>query len=71
MIGNCPKCGTIVRTANVNSIEITSPEGRTFKGVSYLCQGCNCVLSVAIDPIALKTDIVSEVLKGVRALGRG
>ena len=38
-----------------------------WNGVKYVCGSCGYILSVAIDPIAVKTDIVEEVLE---ALGK-
>ena len=64
--GKCPGCKQVVHTADVERIEIKDgPFGTTWVGVSYVCSNWNCrtVLSVAIDPVALKTDIVKEVRK--------
>jgi hypothetical protein len=36
-------------------------------GISYLCPMCFELLGVAIDPIALKAEIVAEVLDGLAA----
>jgi len=39
-----------------------------YKGVSYVCpsMGCHLVLGVGLDPIALKTDLVNEIVKKLR-----
>lgn len=37
-----------------------------YKGVSYQCGGCRAILSVGIDPLALKADLVKEVVKALR-----
>ena len=37
-----------------------------WEGVAYHCPGCHAVLGVGIDPIALKTDIVNEVVEALR-----
>jgi hypothetical protein len=34
--------------------------------VSFCCPHCRAILSVSIDPIAIKTDIVKELLKKLR-----
>jgi hypothetical protein len=39
--------------------------GKSWNAVSYQCPHCHTVLSVEIDPIALKSDIVSEVTDGI------
>jgi transcription elongation factor Elf1 len=67
MIGTCPKCEGMISVVNANPIEI-NVNGRLLKGVSYACQGCNSVLSVEIDPLAVKADIVSAISK---VLGKG
>jgi len=40
--------------------------GKTLHGLSYYCQSCNAVLSVTIDPVALKTDIVDEIVRELK-----
>ncbi len=37
-----------------------------YKGVSFICPSCSCVLGVGGDPIALKAEIVDEVVVRVR-----
>jgi hypothetical protein len=64
-VGNCPKCDDPVKSVNLREVSIKAPGGN-WVGVSYQCSNCNAVLSVGIDPIALKTDIVNEVLEGLR-----
>jgi hypothetical protein len=39
--------------------------GKSWNAVSYQCPHCHTVLSVEIDPIALKSDIVGEVTDGI------
>jgi hypothetical protein len=63
MVGTCPKCGSTVTKVNLHSIEIISAGGHTLKGISFLCQGCNCVLSISIIPVASTAD--SEVSKAL------
>jgi TPP-dependent indolepyruvate ferredoxin oxidoreductase alpha subunit len=58
--GKCPKCGTTVSKVGCEAIVI---EGGTKprRGVSYYCLSCHAVLSVEIDPYALKTELVDEL----------
>lgn len=64
-MAKCPKCERAIFTARLSAISI--PSGTTtWVGVAYSCPSCDVVLSVGIDPIALKTDIVDEVLSGLR-----
>jgi hypothetical protein len=61
-MNKCPKCDKIVTHVNLTAVEVIAGADR-WKGVSYGCPWCYAVLSVSIDPIALKTDIVAEVKK--------
>jgi hypothetical protein len=68
-MGTCPKCDkpvSSVTTCNVEVNTIPSP-GHTWRGVEHCCPSCGCILGVQIDPVALKTDIVEEIL---HALGK-
>jgi hypothetical protein len=67
MYGKCPHCGGIVMTVNLTEVTV-SATGQKWVGVSYQCPLCNAILSVGIDPVALKTDLRNEILA---ALGRG
>lgn len=64
LFGTCPKCNNAVMSVNLKEVPI-SAAGANWVGVSYQCGSCNCVLSVGIDPVALKADIVNEVLEGL------
>lgn len=65
-MGTCPKCESVV--THVNLVEITAGVlfGNQWRAVKYCCPHCNAILSVQIDPVALKTDIVDAVLSGLR-----
>jgi hypothetical protein len=63
MVGNCPKCGATVSKVNLNVVEVISSRGPMLKGVSFLCQSCNCVLGVSVDPVPSTAD--SEVAKAL------
>jgi uncharacterized Zn finger protein (UPF0148 family) len=47
MTGNCPKCG--------------EPIAFLKKDVTYLCPVCDAILSVSINPISLKAELVAEL----------
>ncbi len=66
MLSKCPKCEKAFTYANVKAID--AKDGRlSWKAVSYNCPFCQTSLSVGIDPIAIKTETVSEIIK---ALGK-
>lgn len=59
--GKCPKCEQYINNVNTESVDVSVNLTPKYLGVSYLCPLCNTVLSVGIDPLALKTDIVSGI----------
>lgn len=40
--------------------------GKVWNGVAYSCPQCNAVLSVQIDPVAIKTDTINGVIGKLR-----
>jgi hypothetical protein len=55
MVGKCPKCEKLIASVNANEIRVNSGTN-SWVGITYNCPFCFTVLSVAIDPVALKTD---------------
>jgi hypothetical protein len=63
----CPKCGKITGNVNIKDVNVNAGIGRNqWRGIAYTCPFCQAILSVAIDPIAIKSDIVDEILKRLR-----
>ncbi len=65
-VGKCPKCDSMVRNVKIEDVTVNVGFSPAWKGVSYLCSSCNAVLSVQIDPVALKTDIINGVVKKLK-----
>lgn len=63
--GKCPSCSTVVFHPLVESIEMKQST-TTWRGISIVRPSCRTILSVSVDPIALKTDIVSSVRKSLK-----
>ena len=63
--GKCPKCENILTSVKIESMNISISFAPAWNGVSYVCPRCSAILGVSMDPIALKADIVSEVLEGI------
>ncbi len=61
-MGTCPQCQAVVTHVTIGDVTISSFMGKPWRGIKYFCPACGCVLSVQIDPIAIKTDIVEEIL---------
>ena len=60
--GKCPKCKKTIAKVSIEDVVIYVGTQARWRGLNYLCQDCKAVLSVGIDPIALKADIVAELL---------
>lgn len=65
--GKCPKCDEVAHNVYFEDIIIKRPMSMSggLNGISYLCPKCRTILGVAIDPIALKADIVREVCEAL------
>lgn len=61
-IGKCPKCENTVKRVDVEHVAIQSEGETNLNGQSYVCQHCQTVLGVAVDPYF----IIRTTLKGVR-----
>jgi hypothetical protein len=64
--GAVPKCNYVPTTVNAEPVMIVGDGGQRWVGVAHVCPNCNVILSVGIDLIALKSDIVSEVIDALR-----
>ena len=67
--GKCPACGETVFELTINSIT-ASTRGLNqpkWQAVTFCCPSCLVVLGAGIDPVAVKTDTIDEILQ---ALGR-
>ncbi len=65
MAGKCPKCEQSISSVTLEHIDIAQGFNPTWHGVSYSCPSCRTILGVGIDPVALKTDTVKDVLHGL------
>ena len=64
--GKCPKCEKPISRVTAGHVEIDIPGGSKWNGISYTCPLCQTVLSVQIDPIAIKNDLVKELFNMLR-----
>lgn len=62
----CPYCEELTSHFDIKSVDINLKFKRAYRGVSYECPRCKNVISVGMDPIALKTDIVKEVVAALK-----
>ena len=68
MSGKCPSCGNPVTSVRIEGVSAGEAFGNKWKGITYVCPNVSCqaVLGVSIDPIAIKTDIVNDVVKALK-----
>jgi hypothetical protein len=63
-MAKCPYCDNTMSSITAEAISIKSGR-KGWKGIAYCCPSCDAALSVTIDQIALKSDTVGEVLRGL------
>ena len=66
-MSKCGSCGKVVTTTRFNTGTCRAIGGAEYKTVVHSCPFCSAIFSVEIDPLAVRTEIVSQVLK---ALGK-
>jgi hypothetical protein len=64
--GDCPKCGKPVLMAGVAGVQVLGQDGNQWNGVKFYCMSCQTILSIGVDPVALKNDIVNELIEALR-----
>jgi transposase-like protein len=67
-MGKCPKCEQKLTRVHVENVALEAGSS-SWHGVSYCCPYCHAVLSVELDPVALKADIVKQLLDALRRKG--
>ena len=69
MIKKCPSCGSVLTHVALELMPIKGGlSASDFNGVAYVCPVATCrvILSVGIDPVALKTDTINGVVTALR-----
>ena len=68
MAGTCPKCDSSVTHLVLETLLIKGRprDAPSYNGVSFLCPSCDCVLGAGFDPLAVKNDIVEEMMERLR-----
>ena len=65
-MANCPKCDKPLRMLNAQALNTPVEFGHKLNSLAYTCPSCHAVLSVGIDPLSLKAEIVSELFQRLR-----
>jgi hypothetical protein len=60
-MGKCPYCQAPVTEVDFEPIKIRAGLKYVYPGAGYLCQRCHSVLSVGIDPVAQRAEIVAAL----------
>jgi hypothetical protein len=63
--GKCPKCEKLVMRAVLDDIDLGQIVGPTYRGFAILCPHCKTILGASFDPIALKADVVRQILEAL------
>lgn len=68
MSAKCPKCDRFLGSVNIEATTLQGLNMKTLRGIIYSCPnlGCSAAISVEVDPLAVKADIVAELLKALR-----
>lgn len=62
-MSNCLKCEASLTYVKIDGIKAHGKGGTKWNCVSYSCPSCGAIISVQMDPIAIKTDTVNEIRK--------
>ena len=69
--GKCPKCEKVCLNVLVEPIEVKEASnlisGKVWRGANYLCPFCRTILSSSLDPLSLKTDTVTSIVRKLKA----
>lgn len=68
MLALCPKCGASIKQVHMAEVEAKSDHGPSLRGVTYSCLHCFHVLSVGLDPMAIKSDMVKQIVDEIKKL---
>jgi hypothetical protein len=59
----CPHCKQQILSINLEEVVSQSVVSNSqWRTLIYSCPSCQCAISVSIDPIAIKINIVNEIL---------
>ncbi len=66
MAAICPECNAMVSHLNIQEMTSAALFGTEWRTIAFLCPTCQKILSIQIDPIAIKTDIINAIIDAVR-----
>lgn len=69
MNGKCPHCDKFVSAFSLKDLDANHPNDRGYKAVALACPSCNAILAAQIDPVAIRTETVDQVVAELRKHG--
>lgn len=60
--GKCPHCNQVLQKVRFEHLPIHQHDEKKWIGASLVCPFCQSILNVSVDPIALRNDIVNQVV---------
>ncbi len=66
-LGKCPGCGNVLSSVVGGHVTINIAANPQRHGLAYSCPNCQVILSVEMDPIAIRTEIVAQVKEARRS----
>lgn len=66
-MGKCPSCKALLSSVTITDVEVRAT-GTSWRGLTYNCPMCQTILSVGIDPVALKTDTINGVVAALKKM---
>lgn len=66
-MAKCPKCEKPILNVRFKGMQSKQSFGsNSLNSIAHCCPYCDSVLSVEVDPIAVKADIVNEIVRKLR-----
>lgn len=69
MKANCPHCESLITRLRISGVVGEAEGGRKWETIVLACPSCNKAISAQIDPIAISTDLMSDMKKAIRQSG--
>lgn len=61
MAATCPECNSLVSHLNIQEMTSSAFFGTQWRTIAFVCPTCQKILSIQIDPIAIRTDIINAI----------
>jgi len=67
-IAKCPKCEAVISVVETEHVVIGVRPTEQWHGISYLCPSCKTLLSVQIDPVAMRNQTAEQTVSMLKPL---